>query len=421
MPNPLKAMKETALDRYEEIVCDALNNCTAKLRKSFKTAIIQTLILYKVIPRKINFKQMGRYSDSSEQRFRQLFERKFDWMAFNVSLMQRIFGKSGRKAIAIDASFISKADKKTPYIGQFWSGCAAAMKRGLEILGIGIIDVDAHDCMMLRAEQTPDKNALADKGEEYNLVNQYLDVLRKYRESLAAITRVVVADAWFSKATFVNPLVQMGFHLVSRLRDDAALWYSHDGIRTGKRGRPRIKGEKIDFGNFDLSKAKTLAVEGGKAYVIRAYSQAMKRNINIVVHYPDTGGHKIYFSTDLDMSGRDIIEYYRTRFQIEFCFRDAKQFTGLNHCQARDLAKLDFAFNASLTSVNIAKVMRSEYYKDLSIGLLKSYLSNLYMLKRFFAASGFRPNRTLNAKLVKELFGLVADAAQPFILYTIFQ
>lgn len=235
--------------------------------------------------------------------------------------------------------------------------------------------------------------------------------MRKYRESLAAITRVVVADAWFSKATFVNPLVQMGFHLVSRLRDDAALWYSHDGIRTGKRGRPRIKGEKIDFGNFDLSKAKTLAVEGGKAYVIRAYSQAMKRNINIVVHYPDTGGHKIYFSTDLDMSGRDIIEYYRTRFQIEFCFRDAKQFTGLNHCQARDLAKLDFAFNASLTSVNIAKVMRSEYYKDLSIGLLKSYLSNLYMLKRFFAASGFRPNRTLNAKLVKELFGLVADAA----------
>ena len=407
----IKAMQKTALDRYEEIVCDALKNCTAKLRKSFKTAIIQTLILYMVIPRKINFKQMGRYSDSSEQRFRQLFERKFDWMAFNVSLMQRAFGVGGRKAIAIDASFISKAGKKTPYIGKFWSGCAAAMKRGLEILGIGIIDVDAHDCMMLRAEQTPDKNALADKGEEYNLVNWYLDVLRKHRESLAAITRVVVADAWFSKATFVNPLVQMGFHLVSRLRDDAALWYSHDGIRTGKRGRPRIKGEKIDFDDLDLSKAEALDVEGGRAYVIRAYSQAMRRNIRIVVHYPDAGGHKIYFSTDLEMSGRNIIEYYRTRFQIEFCFRDAKQFTGLNHCQARDLAKLDFAFNASLASVNIAKVMRGEHYPDLSIGLLKSYLSNLYMLKKFFAVSGIRPNRTLNAKLVKELFGIVADAA----------
>ena len=44
----------------------------------------------------------------------------------------------------------------------------------------------------------------------------------------------------------------------------------------------------------------------------------MKRNIKTVVHYSKSGGHKIYFSTDLDMSARDIIEYYRTRFQIEF-------------------------------------------------------------------------------------------------------
>ena len=31
---------------------------------------------------------MGRYSDSSEQRFRQLFEREFDWMQFNLLLGQ---------------------------------------------------------------------------------------------------------------------------------------------------------------------------------------------------------------------------------------------------------------------------------------------------------------------------------------------
>ena len=154
--------------------------------------------------------------------------------------------------------------------------------------------------------------------------------------------------------------------------------------------------------------------------MIKAYSVAMKRNIKIVVHYPESGGHKIYFSTDLDMSGRDIIGYYRTRFQIEFCFRDAKQFTGLNHCQARDLRKLDFAFNASMASVNVAKIMRNEYvakimrnefYPELSTGLLKAYLSNIYMFKRILARSGLRPNRTLNAKLVKELFGFVTDAA----------
>lgn len=354
---------------------------------------------------------MGRYSDSCEQRFRQLYERDFDWLEFNTQLMWRRLGKESRKAIAIDASYISKAGKKTPYIGKFRSGCAGAMKRGLEILGIGIVDVDMRDCMMLRAEQTPDKAVLQDKGGGCNLVDWYLDVLRKHRERLLGITRYVVADAWFSKARFVNESCAMGFHLISRLRDDAALWYAHNGIRTGKRGRPRVKGEKIDFENLDLTRCEALDIEGGRAYVLNAYSTAMGRNIRIVVHYPDAGGRKIYFSTDLEMTGRDTIEFYRTRFQIEFCFRDSKQFTGLNHCQARDLRKLDFAFNASLASVNVAKVIRSEYYPTLSIGLLKSYLGNIYMLRRFLARSGLRPNRTLNAKLVNELFGLVADAA----------
>lgn len=404
-------MNKTALDQYEEVVTDALKSCSAKLRKSFKTAFIQTLILYMILPRKINFVQMGRYSDSSEQRFRQLFEREFDWMKFNLFLMRQRFGGSIRKAIAIDASYISKFGKKTPYIGKFWSGCASQMKRGLEILGIGIVDIEQRDCIMLRAEQTPDKECLEKQGEDYNLVDWYLDVLNKHKEKLLEITRYVVADAWFSKAKFVNEACLLGFHIISRLRDDAALWYSHNGVRTGKRGRPRIKGERIDFDNPDLQDCETLDIEGGKAYAIKAYSKAMKRNIKIVLHYPESGGHKIYFSTDLDMSAKDIIEYYRTRFQIEFCFRDSKQFTGLNDCQARDLRKLDFAFNASLASVNIAKVMRQRFYPSLSIGLLKAYMSNIYMLRRIFSKSGIRPNRTINTKLFKELFGIVAEAA----------
>lgn len=98
-------------------------------------------------------------------------------------------------------------------------------------------------------------------------------------------------------------------------------------------------------------------------------ASAMKRNIKIVVHYSDSGGHKIYFSTDIDISRRDIIKFYRTRFQIEFCFRKAKQFAGLSHCQAKDLQKLDFAFNASITAVNVAKIMRREFYPELSSDL----------------------------------------------------
>ena len=50
-----------------------------------------------------------------------------------------------------------------------------------------------------------------------------------------------------------------------------------------------------------------------------------------------------------------IVEYYQARFQSEFIFRDAKQFTGLSDCQARHLPRLDFHFNASLIALNLAK------------------------------------------------------------------
>lgn len=82
----IKDMQKTSLDRYEEIVIEALKS-TANVRKSFKTVVIVTLILYMVIPRKMNFKQMSRNSQSCEQRFRQNFERGFEWLGFNTSLM----------------------------------------------------------------------------------------------------------------------------------------------------------------------------------------------------------------------------------------------------------------------------------------------------------------------------------------------
>ena len=80
----------TGLDQYMDIFKDAVEDSAAKLTISFEKILIKVIILFMVIPRKINFTQMGRY----------------------VSLAKRFFGKQGRWAIAIDPSYISKAGKK---------------------------------------------------------------------------------------------------------------------------------------------------------------------------------------------------------------------------------------------------------------------------------------------------------------------
>jgi hypothetical protein len=86
----------------------------------------------------------------------------------------------------------------------------------------------------------------------------------------------------------------------------------------------------------------------------------LKSNIRLVyvlnLRHKNKPGYALLFSTDTDLAAECIYRYYKARFQIEFIFRDAKQFTGLGHCQARGQASLDFHFNASLTALNLAKV-----------------------------------------------------------------
>ena len=134
----------------------------------------------------------------------------------------------------------------------------------------------------------------------------------------------------------------------------------------------------------------------------------MKRNIKLVIWKNGKGKHKLYFSTDVGISGKEVTEFCRTRFQIEFCYRDAKQYTGLYHSKARDERKLNFAFNASFATINAAKIMMKQYDVPFSVEPLKSLIFNSYLLDRFFKLSGTRPHKRINAKLVKELIDIAA-------------
>ena len=398
---------KTGLDQYTDIITYAVKNSAAKLTKSFEKILIEVIILYMIIPRKVNFTQMERYGSHDEQTYRNNFGKKksecIDWLKLNVSLAKRYFGEKGRRAIAIDPSFISKSGKKTPHIGRFWSGCAQAVKHGLEIMGIGLIDIDANDCIMLRAHQslTGKELGLRDKS----MTDFYISVIKRYRRELLKLSTLIVADAYFSTSTFVNGIKKYGFSLVSRFRDNACLYYVYNGPRTGKRGRPKTKDGKIDMNKLDLTRMEKLEMKKaeGTAYTLIAYSKALKCKIRLVIWQMPNGKKKLFFSNDISLSGDEVLAYYRTRFQIEFCYRDAKGYTGFMHCQARNKWKLDFAFNASFASLNVAKVTMKEMGMQYSMSSFKALMTNTYIVRRIFKACGYNPNRTLISKIFKDL------------------
>jgi hypothetical protein len=128
-----------------------------------------------------------------------------------------------------------------------------------------------------------------------------------------------------------------------------------------------------------------------------------------------TNRYALLCSTDLEQDAQQIYQYYSLRFQIEFCFRDAKQHCGLQHCQSRKEERLDFHFNASMTTLNLAKALQIlEQPKDLdqpfSLASIKTKMANRYMIKTIFTNLGLDQSCQKSLAIANRLipFGAIA-------------
>ncbi|UOA09574.1 transposase [Methylobacter sp. S3L5C] len=142
--------------------------------------------------------------------------------------------------------------------------------------------------------------------------------------------------------------------LASKLRNDADLRWLYTGEQKAK-GRSRMFAGKVCFdglSRFELAGE----IDGQRVYTAVVNALTFKRNLRIVYIVREEKGKTytaLLLCTDIDCAAMDILRYYKARFQIEFVFRDAKQYTGLCDCQTTSEAKLSFHFNALLAALNL--------------------------------------------------------------------
>jgi len=399
-------MTSNSYPNIKSLIYNVLASSTAfqTLKECRQKFIINLLLCFSSIKGRINFLQMERYTEKSEQYFRIHFENKLNFQGFNLSLIKE---KVSECIVAFDPSYISKSGKKTYGPGSYWSGCAGRAKRGLEICGFAAVDIPLNTAFHLNAIQTP-------MSKDFNLLHYYCQIIRENYLYFRELTNYLVADSFFAKSEVVETISALGMHFISRLRDDAALYYLNSEPKTGKRGAPkkyagRVKRSEPDMDFFTLCyNAKEL-----KVYNAIVYYKAFGRNINlsIAVFFNSDGkevARKLYFSTDLKMDGIKIVSYYRSRFQIEFLYRDAKQHCGLEDCQARSKNKLHLHFNAALTTVNLAKLHWLDTRKSdsdaFSMADFKTLCNNMLLLERFFSVFAINPNKAINQQKIKELY-----------------
>jgi IS4 transposase len=202
--------------------------------------------------------------------------------------------------------------------------------------------------------------------------------------------RYLVTDAYYSKQVFTHGVLECGYHQIGKLRRDANLRYLFTGLQKPK-GRDKLYDGKLIIG--DISRLEFVGEHNGvKLYTAIVNCVNLKRNIRIVYVLKNTGGYAVLFSTDTELNALTLHRYYKARFQIEFLFRDAKQFTGLNDCQARSEPALHTHFNACFTALNLIKWqdrLASPHRKPISVISWKARFFNALFIDRLSCNLGF--------------------------------
>lgn len=149
---------------------------------------------------RFNFCNFARFSIFNEVTFRRNFSKFFDWLNFNFAVIQ--LGLKSPTSIciaAVDASFISKAGKKTFGLDKFWSGCANATKKGLEISTLALIEVSSSIAWVLDVTQTPSGLSTKEEGEDkYTRINFYIEQILDCLPYLQDVL-YIVADGYYAK------------------------------------------------------------------------------------------------------------------------------------------------------------------------------------------------------------------------------
>ena len=268
----------------------------------------------------------------------------------------------------------------------------------------------ANTAYALNAKQTIDT-----EGDDEVRTTQYVEHLKETAPSLKALgIKHIAADALYSNKTFVDSVVGFGFFHIGRLRADANLKWLYEG-RQGKRGRPKKYDGKVGLSESvpERFEYEGQLDDGAHIYYGVVWNVNLKMKVKVVLLHRIAGNTEakiVLFSTDLEIEPLALICYYKARFQIEFIFRDAKQYTGLTDCQARHKDAIHTHINASLTALNWMKLedrrkQGSNGNNVISIATWKRRKFNQNLMTNIFDKLGLSPT----CKKIAEVYRTYSD------------
>jgi hypothetical protein len=249
--------------------------------------------------------------------------------------------------VAIDDTLFKRTGKKVHAIGWFHDGSANDTRQ----VGLGNNWVIAAVVVRLPFCSRPVALPVLARLVHKDLRPAPASRLVLARQMTAALARAlpgrdlhVVADAAYAGKELAR--LPAAVTWTTRLRKDAAL-YELPPPRTGKRGRPRVKGKRLPslaalaetagFAPVTVSRYGRTATIGAAAITCLWHGVfgARPAQVILVRDRTQTGYDLALVTTDLNAAPSQVIERYASRWSIEVAVEDAKQIFGAGQARNR--------------------------------------------------------------------------------------
>ena len=330
------------------------------------------------------------------------------WMFFRTHLLDR----KSVYIIAGDEVVRSKSGAHTYGLSRFFSSLHGKAIPGLSFLAVSIVSIKKRCSYPMVIEQivrddtsssaatsahtqqeAPGKTTKHPRGRPKGSRNRnkddvvLTDELKQLQTMVKALLQLIgnlipiryfVLDGFFGHNNALQMTKQCGLHLISKLRIDAALYLPPTTPYAGK-GRPRIYGDRVDPRQIAHKYCVSTDIQGHlrtEVYQMQLRHKKFTDPLNVVCVLKTNlttkqQGYVLLFSSDLALDAEKMIDYYALRFQIEFNFRDAKQYWGLQGFMNVNKIPVNNAVNLSMFMVNVsAKIIDTHRCKNKAYGVL---------------------------------------------------
>ncbi len=373
---------------------------------------------------------LSRWSEKggSYRTITRFFYSTINWEIINwLFIKTHLIKKGSVYLLGGDEVVVSKSGKHSYGVDWFFSSIQNQVIKSLAFLHLSLIDVEKRKAYSLMTKQIikeskegcvkdkrskkkkknkkkkgkvgrPKGSANKDKKEiELSPYLQFVQV--SIKEALKRIDKHIdivyfVFDGAFGNNYATQMVKQCGLDIISKIQKNSALIFPYEGEYRG-RGAPPKYGDDIDYDNLPKEYLKSDVTDEDTHTQTKIYQMEMlhrkfadRLNVVIIQKINLTTGkvaHVNLFSSSLTLGYEKIIDYYSLRFQIEFVFRDAKQYWGMEDFMNIKQTPIYNWANLSTFMVNLAHGLRNNpAMKKMSVLDLKAHYHGLKYVKEVF-------------------------------------